>query len=181
MDRIWQWAWDRYGARYSWAVYAIMSFLTLPIFLIPSFGVVAFERSGHYVEAAALTAVAVLMLGYAVNLPSVKPTRLWEQWAAGHPVDPATALEATYTWGRESVVRAIATSAVGGALLLVAIGAIAGASGSRLVQYGIVGAAFATAAALCVTFASQPRGDRAADGRFHSRVKVPSTCNLPRR
>ncbi len=35
-----------------------------------------------------------------------------------------------------------------GALLLVAIGAIVGASGSRLVQYGIVGAAFATAAAL---------------------------------
>jgi adenylate cyclase len=148
MDRIWQWAWGRYGARYSWAVYAIMSFLTLPIFLIPSFGVVAFERSGLYVEAAALTAVAVLMLGYAVHLPSVKRARLWEQWAAGHPVDSAMALEATYTWGRGSVVRALAASAVWGALLLVAVGAIVGASGSRLVQYGIVGAAFATAAAL---------------------------------
>jgi uncharacterized membrane protein len=23
MDRIWQWAWDRYGPRYSWAIYAV--------------------------------------------------------------------------------------------------------------------------------------------------------------
>jgi hypothetical protein len=29
MDRIWQWAWDRHGARYSWAIYAVL----VPVFL----------------------------------------------------------------------------------------------------------------------------------------------------
>ena len=63
MDRIWQWAWDRYGARYSWAICAITFLVLLPIYLVPSFVVVAFEESGRYVEAAAVTVVAVLVLG----------------------------------------------------------------------------------------------------------------------
>ncbi|HEY6857306.1 MAG TPA: hypothetical protein VI194_13980 [Mycobacterium sp.] len=35
MDRIWQWAWDRYGARYSWAVYALSIPFSLPPYLFP--------------------------------------------------------------------------------------------------------------------------------------------------
>ena len=46
MDRIWQWAWDRYGARYSWAIYAATFFFLLQIYLVPSFVIVAFEESG---------------------------------------------------------------------------------------------------------------------------------------
>jgi len=100
MDRIWQWAWDRYGPRYSWALSAI-SFPILPsIYLIPSFGVVALEKSGHYVEAAAVTVVAVLVCGYVMALPGRRLFRLVEQWAAGHEVERASALEATYTWAR---------------------------------------------------------------------------------
>ena len=69
-----------------------------------------------------------------------------ERWAAGHEVDRATALDATYTWARETVARAVvAGNAVWAALLLVVVGAIAGATGSRLVQYGILGAVVGTA------------------------------------
>jgi len=59
MDRIWQWAWDRYGARYTWAICAVTFAMVLPIYLASSFHVVAFEESGHYLEAAAVTVVAV--------------------------------------------------------------------------------------------------------------------------
>jgi adenylate cyclase len=52
MDRLWQWAWDRYGARYSWAVYAFAFALALPIHLLWSFLIVAIEESSNYVEAA---------------------------------------------------------------------------------------------------------------------------------
>ena len=48
--------------------------------------------------------------------------------------------------GRSS--EAVACNAVWAALLFVVVGAIAGASGSRLVQYGILGAAFGTAVQL---------------------------------
>jgi class 3 adenylate cyclase len=148
MDRIWQWAWDRYGARYSWAICAITFPLILPIYLASSFIVVAFEESGHYVEAAGVTVIAVLVLVYVTVLPGLGRHRLVEQWAAGHEIDRAKALDATYTWARGAVARAVVVTAVWAALLLVLVGAIAGASGSRLVQYGILGAAVGTAVQL---------------------------------
>src|SRR5882757_5897406 len=55
MDRIWQWAWDRYGARYSWAITVVGLPIQLSIWLFASFVVVAFEKSDRYVEAAAVT------------------------------------------------------------------------------------------------------------------------------
>ena len=120
----------------------------LPIYLLLSFVVVAFEESGRYVEAAAVTVVAVLVLVYVMVLPGLGRLRLVEQWAAGDEVDRARALDATYTWARGTVVRAVGVNAVWAALLLVVVGAIAGASGSRLVQYGILGAAVGTAVQL---------------------------------
>jgi class 3 adenylate cyclase len=140
MDRIWQWAWDRYARRYSWAICAVTFPVLLPIYLFTSFVVVAFEKAGHYVEAAAVTFVTVPVLVYVMILPGLGQSRLAEQWAAGQEVDPARALDATYTWARATVARAVGANAVGAALLLVVVGVIAGASGSRLVQYGILGA-----------------------------------------
>ncbi len=140
MDRIWQWAWDRYGARYSWAVYALSFPLTLPIYLSWAFLIVAIEESSHYVEAAAVTVVTVLVLSYVIVLPGLGRIRLAEQWAAGNEVDRAKALDATYAWARESVARTVASYAVWTALLSVIVGAIAGATGTRLLQYGILGA-----------------------------------------
>lgn len=141
MDRIWQWAWDRYGARYSWAMFAIGFPLLLLIFLFASFVVVAIEHSDHYVEAAAVTVVAVVVLLYVQILPGMGRLRVAEQWVAGLNVDRATALAATYDWVRQAVVRIVGTNAVATALQLVVVGAVAGANGWRLVQYGLVGAA----------------------------------------
>ena len=74
----------------------------LSVYLFWSFVVVAFEESGHYVEAAAVTVVAVLVMVYVMLLPGLGQIRLAERWAAGHEVDRATALDATYTWARRA-------------------------------------------------------------------------------
>jgi adenylate cyclase len=148
MDRIWQWAWNRYGARYSWAVYAITYTALLPSYLAVSLLVVAFEKSDRYVEAAGVTVVGVLVLIYVIVLPGVSGIRLAEQWAAGHQLDRATALEATYSWARRAVTRTLVGVAVWAALLSVIVGVIAGATGARLVQYGVLGAALGTATLL---------------------------------
>ena len=151
MDRIWQWAWDRYGARYSWAVFAIDALGVLPVWLLLAFLVVAFEGSDRYVEAAAITVPVVVVMMYVSILPGAGRNRLVEHWAAGdEEVDRARALEATYAWTRGAVVRTVGAGAVWIALLLVVVGAIAGATGSRLVQYGIVGAALGAVSSLVV-------------------------------
>ncbi|MDT5267485.1 MAG: adenylate cyclase [Mycobacterium sp.] len=98
MDRIWQWTWDRYGPRYSWAFYAISVPVLLPTYLFSTLVIVAFEQSSRYLEAAAITVVAVLVLVYVMVLPGAGRSRVVEQWAGGRPIDRAKALEATYTW-----------------------------------------------------------------------------------
>jgi adenylate cyclase len=148
MDRIWQWAWDRYGARYSWAICAISLPSVLLAYLCGSFLIVAIEDSDHYVEAATVTVIAVPVLVYVVVLPGMRGGRLVEQWAAGREIDRARALESTYTWTRGAVVRAVVSSVVCVALLSVVVGAIAGATGSRPIQYGILGATVGTASQL---------------------------------
>jgi adenylate cyclase len=123
---------------------AIAFVLLLPGYFVVSFVIVAFEDSDRYVEAAAVTVVVVLAQCY-LFLPSGRRRfGLAEQWAAGHEVDRATALEYTYIYARGAVARGVVGSAISIALLLVVVGAIAGASGSRLVQYGILGAALGT-------------------------------------
>ena len=148
MDRIWQWAWDRYAARYSWAICAISFPILLTIYLVLSFVVVAFAESDQYVEAAAATVVAVLVLVYVLILPGPGRLRAAERWAAGREVDRARALDVTYTWARAAVARAVAAHAVSAALLAVVVGAIAGANGSRLFQYGVLGAVLGIAVQL---------------------------------
>ncbi|MUL81260.1 MULTISPECIES: adenylate/guanylate cyclase domain-containing protein [unclassified Mycolicibacterium] len=144
MDRIWQWVWDRFGTKYSWVFCAITFTLMLLVYLLWSMVVASFEASGDYFETAALTVVAVMVLAYLTVLPGRGWSRLAEQWAGGHEVDRAKALEATYMWSRGTAARAVGVNAVGVALLLVVVGAIAGASPWRLVQYGILGAVIGT-------------------------------------
>jgi adenylate cyclase len=148
MDRIWQWAWDRYGSRYSWAICAVTFPVLLSIYLVAPFFIITFEGSDHYVEAVAVTVVLIPVLVYVMILPGLGQTRIVERWVAGREMDRAKALVATYAWGRGSATRAVAANAVGIALLCVVVGAIAGASVSRLVQYGIVGASVGTAVQL---------------------------------
>jgi adenylate cyclase len=120
----------------------------LPAYLMLSFIVVAYEKSDRYVEAAAVTVVAVPLLAYVYFLPGLGQLHLVEQWAAGHDVDRADALDATYVTARGAVARGLGSNIVGLALVFVVVGAIAGATEWRLVQYGILGACFAAAAQL---------------------------------
>lgn len=106
MDRIWQWAWDRYGARYSWAIFTISILTLLPVWLVASMIITAYEHSNHYFETAALTVVAVPVLVYAIVLPGLGRLRSVERWAAAQEVDRATALADTYRYVRETFFRA---------------------------------------------------------------------------
>ena len=139
MDRIWQWAWDRYGARYSWAIWVALFASLLPPYLVWSFIVVAYEKSSRFAEAAIVTGVAVVVLAFVVILPGSRRFRLAERWAAGGEVDRARALKDTYTWAHAAGVRGLGFMPVAGLLVFVVVGVIAGASGSRLVQYGALG------------------------------------------
>jgi class 3 adenylate cyclase len=120
----------------------------LPIYLVTSFVVVASEGSDQYVEAAAISVIATLALAFVVVLPGLGQGRVVEHWAAGREGDRAKALDATYTLARGVVARATVSHAGGAALLLVVVGVTAGASGSRVAQYAILGAAFGTAVQL---------------------------------
>jgi adenylate cyclase len=62
MDHILQWAWDRHGTRYSWALCAVIATAGLPIFVVWSFLIVAVEQSSGFSGAAAVTVVAVPVL-----------------------------------------------------------------------------------------------------------------------
>jgi class 3 adenylate cyclase len=141
MDRIWQWAWDRYASRYTWATSAVAFIISLPIyFVFLSLPIVAFERSGRYVEAAVITVAAVLVLVWILVVPGHRKFfRPVEQWAAGHAVDRATALKDTYSYVRRATTRAIWGTGAWAAALSVVIGAVSGASWPRLIQYGVLG------------------------------------------
>jgi class 3 adenylate cyclase len=147
MDRIWQWAWDRYATRYSWAICAISLPWVLLSYVAWSLLIVTVEGSHHYVEAGVVTAILAPVLPCVVVLPGMRPARLMEQWAAGRDteIDRATALESTYAVTRGAVGRGVVSGAVYCAMVSVVVGAIAGAPGSRLLQYGILGAAIGAA------------------------------------
>ncbi|OBG63330.1 MULTISPECIES: adenylate/guanylate cyclase domain-containing protein [unclassified Mycobacterium] len=139
MDRFVQWAWDRFGTRYSWVVFGVSILVPSPIYLFLSCAQVAFERSDRYPGAVAATAVTMLVLAYGIVLPGRGAWRLAERWAAGEAVDPAGALRATYTWSRRAVLRGLAVVTACGAVLSVAVGVIVGAAGPRLAEYAVLG------------------------------------------
>ena len=113
MDRIWQWAWDRYGARYSWAIYAVAIPMYLPIYLVPALVVVASEKSDLYAEAATAAIIAVLVQAYVMVRPGLglDPRRGAVGSLPGGRSERA-ALEATYTYARGAVARAVGGNAV---------------------------------------------------------------------
>lgn len=94
------------------------------------------------------TVVAVAVRGYLLVLPGLGGLRPVERWAAGQSVDRQTALAATYDYARRAIVRTVASDAVWSAIFLLALGAMTGATGWRLIQYGIVGATSGVAAML---------------------------------
>jgi adenylate cyclase len=125
MDRIWQWAWDRYGARYSWAIWIVTFASGLPVYLVWSWSVVAFPKSSHYVEASVIAGIAVLVLAFVLVLPGNRMLRRAERWAAGGAVDRAEALKGTYTWTRAAGVRTLGLMTLGRTVFVV-VGVVAG-------------------------------------------------------
>ena len=153
MDRFWQWAWDRYGPRYSWAIFAVGVPLGLPIYILWSFLIVAVEKSGDYGDAAAVTVVAATVLLWVGFFLGTGERRVVDRWAAGQAVDRATALAATYALTRKISVRFLTINAVLVGVLSAVVGAIVGVTGSRLVQYVILGVVVGTALALITVHA----------------------------
>ncbi|RDH76053.1 adenylate/guanylate cyclase domain-containing protein [Mycolicibacterium moriokaense] len=140
MDRFLQWAWDRHGARYSWVIFAMAFVVVWPIYLVLSIAIVAVEHSSRYGLAAVSAALVVLVFAFVV--PQLRH-RLWrqiEQFASGGQVDRAEVLEASYVWTRAAVARTLLVTGTFGAALSVGVGAFAGATGLRMLQYAVVGA-----------------------------------------
>jgi adenylate cyclase len=127
----------------------IVTFVSgLPVYLVWSWGVLAFEKSRHYVEVSVVAGVAVWALAFMAVLPGNRLLRSAERWAAGGAVDRAQALKDTYTWTRAAVVRCWGLMTAWAAVFFVGVGVVVGSTGSRLVQYGIVGAALGLATGL---------------------------------
>ncbi|MCP2624792.1 adenylate/guanylate cyclase domain-containing protein [Mycolicibacterium smegmatis] len=145
MERIWQWAWDHRGPRYAWVLYAIGLVIAFPVYLALSIVIAVFEGSGRHAEAVGATVVAVLVLMYGLVLPGTRGWRLIDRWGEGDSIDPAEVLEETYIWSRRAAARAIPVVAVVACALAVTVGVVAGASTSRLVQYGFLGVVFGPA------------------------------------
>ena len=141
MDRFWQWAWDRYGPRYVWVMWIAAFASSLPGFLIWSWIVLAMEKSSRYREASVAAVVVVLGMSLLSNprLFGRYYFRRAQRWAAGQAVDRTKALEDTYAWTRANAITAMAVVPASVVILLTVVAAIAGASGSRLVQYGVLG------------------------------------------
>ena len=154
MDRIWQWTWDRYGTGYAWALFTV----ALPVsafmyYVFIAFPIVAFEDTGRYLEAAGVTLVAVPVLQCGLIAPSRRLLRPAEQWAAGRDVDRMTALEGTYLYARRIISHSARGTGPWAVAYALAVGAVAGATWTRLIQYAIIGGAMGAASQL-VAFGS---------------------------
>jgi adenylate cyclase len=139
MDRLWQWAWDRHGARYSWAVFALAYVVTVPMWVLSAVVIVEFERSDGFVAAVAVAAAISLVAVYLVARPGSADWRLMERWAVGDSIDRREALESTYAFARSSIVRATVIFAFMAGTMGLLVGVMAEATPSRLIQYGIIG------------------------------------------
>ena len=77
--------------------------------------------------------------------PGFKVWRPIEQWAGGDPIARRETLQSTYTFARSLVAGMTIIYALAGGMLCVVVGSIAGASTSKLIQYGILGGMLFTA------------------------------------
>jgi len=148
MDRFWQWAWDRYGSRYVWVITISAFASALPVYLIWAWIVLAVEKSSRYGAAFLVAVVVGLGMSLVNSLSGRHHFRRVEQWAAGHEVDRAQALDDTYAWTRANAVQSMVVVPASVVVLITVVAAIAGADASRLVQYGILGVAAGISTAL---------------------------------
>lgn len=144
MNRVWQWAWDRHGTRYSWAVFVLSYLVSLPVWAVVPLLMVEYEDSDRFLPAAGIAVVTLLAVMFVVARPGSNTWRLVERWAAGERIDRLEVLQSTYTFARGVPARVMVSGFLAGGAMGVAMGVIAGGSGSRLIQYGILGMTFFT-------------------------------------
>jgi class 3 adenylate cyclase len=139
MERIWQWAWDRFGRRYFWVLWVAALVFPLPVYFLLAWIVLAIENSSRYAAALVVAFLVVVGVSLSNTAPLAKRFRRAQQWAAGRRVDRAKALGDTYALTRANAVSTMVVIPVSVVLLFIAVGVIAGAPASRLVQYGVLG------------------------------------------
>jgi class 3 adenylate cyclase len=139
MDRIWQWAWDRWGARYLWVIWVFAFASMLVTYLLWTVVIVASERSSHYVEAAVIVGPAVVLEAFVIALPRSRLLSPIARSRAGREVDRRQALKDSYAWSRGAVLRSLWFVPPWSALLFAVVSEVAGARGARVVQYAILG------------------------------------------
>ena len=139
MERVWQWAWDRHGPRYSWAVLAISYVLTVPMWIFSAIVIAKFEQSDRLVETATVSAVITLVLAVILVRPGLAVWRPMERWAEGERGDSHQVLESTYLLARSFLGRGLVIWTLAGGINTVTVSALAGARGPRLLQYAILG------------------------------------------
>ena len=142
IDRLWQWTWDRHGSRYSWAVFLMTYGITVPIWVAMAWALVKFEESDRFLESAGVAAAATLALVYFLVRPGWRVWRPIERWAVSDASDRPRTLESTYVLGRSFVGRGMVLWAMAGGVTGGSVGAVAGATGSRLIQYVLIGTTF---------------------------------------
>lgn len=148
MDRIFEWVWDKHGPTYSWAMCALIYPTGYLTYLAFTQFIVAFEGADIYLEAALVLAVFMAARVVVLAHPFSKDMQLVQGWAKGLHTDRAAALEASFAHARKAIPRAIVTDVGWMSLVAVTVGLLAGASGWRLVQYGVMGAGYGAAVGL---------------------------------
>ena len=88
MDRIWQWAWDRYGARYSWAICGVLLPRCCWSTSCGRFSSSLSKESDRYVAAAVVTGIAVPVMAYVSFFPASRSSVVR---SGGRPATRSTA------------------------------------------------------------------------------------------
>jgi class 3 adenylate cyclase len=138
-------------------IVVLVGSVALPAFVFFSSMIVAFEGSDRYTEAAAVTVVVLLFQYFLGILFLAKTMRRIEECASGRVSHPMTVLVATYADTRRLTAWQVVAQMVYMTVIAVVVGAIAGATGWRLVQWAILGAAYGVAVS-CVIVHSFTEG-----------------------
>ncbi|WP_068180851.1 adenylate/guanylate cyclase domain-containing protein [Mycobacterium sp. UM_CSW] len=78
MERLLQWAWDRYATRYTWVMAAVAVGISFPVYLLLSFAIVDFENSSRYLVAAGAAGLIALLSVVVGRIASATGERLVE-------------------------------------------------------------------------------------------------------
>ena len=116
MNRVWQWAWDRYGSRYSWAVLVLSYLLTVPMWVFTAIVIVMYEESDQFVGPPRWPPRSrwLLVIPRSARFRCLAPHRAM---GGGRPDDRQQTLESTYAFARSFLVRGIVIWTLAGGMM----------------------------------------------------------------